>query len=565
MKSIARENQQKTNKSGINFTELARRKFMKQISTTLIGIILGLKIFGYNFKKTITTETNDTHEILYKPSEHDLTSLPSEKREAIEKRRVMYIVIVTTEEAQAEVESIGGDFKAGTEKIAQSTQAFFANAGADIEFSVQCDDVDIDVIVIPRSEYADEEGQTSETAEDYMNTNLTSGSYLDTKFQELASAKGIPRDKLCPFMYITNHSGGALTNYNKPGIVIDAESALHPTYYQTWQEEVGPHEFVKKLIREHPDTKPDSFRHAFRWEVPTDNEGNLLYDFREKSDDPLPVTAIHSAGFPSKGTERLIPNIPDKDMQISLYDRNSGEYITIDFGSETADPWHYGYWETLDNYTHEREADTTAPELLPEDGLFPVGTDLEDDTTFDLKMNFNEDVVAGAGKIRLYGTYIGEGDSWGNQEYLEFDASDLIISGSSVSLPVSLNKFTEYYVNVDEGVILDTSGNSFAGINDNSTWVFETKNFATDAEDIKQVEFKVYPNNFPGTVNISNAEKLSKIELTTLHGQLLETFPNPSFQIYLNGNGIANEWYLLKLYDKNGKFIYSATKIVKLH
>ncbi len=510
-----------------------------------------------------TVETNGAKEIIYNPTEHDKSSLTPEKREAIEKKRVMHIVIVTTEEAKAEVEGLEGDFKAGTQKIAQATQDFFANAGADIQFDVQCDDITVDVIVVPRSEYADEEGQTSKTAETYMNTNLNTGSYLDNEFTALANRKGIPRDKLAPFMYIKNATAGALTNYGSPGIVLSANSNLNPkASYDKFQQEVGPHEFVKKLIGEHPNEDPGSLNHSVRWEIPTDNDGKLLYDFRENTSDPLPVNAIHSAGFPHKGGERLIPNIPDKDMKISLYDHKSGEYITLDFGSETADPWHHGYWENLDDYTHERVADTQAPELLTENGLWPQGKLEENDTRFDLKMNFNEDVVAGEGWIYLYGTYKGpDGTENGVRNY-EFPASDLVIDGSKVSLPVDIDKFTEYYVNVDEGALKDASGNNFAGINDNSTWVFETKDFATGIDDVENQKFeiKVYPNPFTDYINIDQIENFDQVRVSTISGQEIKIVEN-SYDQRIDLPGLTAGFYLVTGI-KDGKPVVTK-KIIK--
>ena len=94
----------------------------------------------------------------------------------------------------------------------------------------------------------------------------------------------------------------------------------------------------------------------------------------------------------------------------------------------------------------------------------------------DLQMNFSEPVALGtAGYVSLYragsdllverfNVATGQGNLGGR----------LWTSGSSVVFnPVNpLSAGTDYYVKVDDGAVVDLSGNAFAGINDTTTWNF---------------------------------------------------------------------------------------------
>ncbi len=539
----------------------SRRNFLKKAAAIVGGIAVGgptALAKASEEENTLpvdpnnsTVETNGTHEISFTPPEFDYDSLTPEKKEAILKKRKMHIVVVTTEEAKAEVESIGGDFKAGSEKIAQYSQEFFTNSGADIQFDVQCDDVEVDVIVIPKSEYADESGQTSETAAEYLNTNLNAGSYLNDQFSTLAAAKGIPRDKLCPFMYVKNNSAAGFANPAGPGIVLDAESMLHPTKNDQQQREIGPHEFAQKFLDEHSGVDNGSLRHGFKYEVPMEN-GKLKYDFRESTSDGLAITEITTPSFSVKAGRRRIPHTSYNGKFVKLFDHNSQTYIEVPLGDATSDAWHHGTWEELDKYTHERVEDTQAPELLAEGGMSPTGVLPENDTTFDLKMNFNEDVQKGEGKIRLYGTYTGEGVDWGTQDYYEFDANDLVIEGSNVAIPVSVNKFTEYYVNVDEGAIKDAAGNNFAGISDNSTWTFETKDFATGVNDIENGKlFNIRVNHSSQKIEMDNIDQVKVARIYNMNGQLVKMENDPRGPIDIND--LKTGIYIVQVFDRQGR------------
>ncbi|VAW16469.1 hypothetical protein MNBD_BACTEROID01-1105 [hydrothermal vent metagenome] len=107
-----------------------------------------------------------------------------------------------------------------------------------------------------------------------------------------------------------------------------------------------------------------------------------------------------------------------------------------------------------------------------------------------------------------------------------------------------------------------TSGNNFAGINDNFTGMFETKDFATGIDDLEKPEFIVYPKVFTGHINISNAYELEKIKITTLHGQTLEIIKNPPGYISLGHLNLAPGIYLVQLFGRDGERV-GKVEIVK--
>jgi hypothetical protein len=132
--------------------------------------------------------------------------------------------------------------------------------------------------------------------------------------------------------------------------------------------------------------------------------------------------------------------------------------------------------------------DFTAPVLVAEDPLSPVGAAVEAtilDNQFDLTLVFNEDVLVGEGTIAIYQE---------NGTVVELiDVANLVptqnisILGGEVTVTVDdearFKAETMYYVKVDAGAFTDNvsdygpdaEANDFAGITDNTTWTFTTR------------------------------------------------------------------------------------------
>lgn len=121
----------------------------------------------------------------------------------------------------------------------------------------------------------------------------------------------------------------------------------------------------------------------------------------------------------------------------------------------------------LDDTTWNFATDGTAP---MDTGLGPMNGAGMVSTTSDLSLLFDEDVQAGAGNITLHlasdGTVV---------ETVEVTSGSVTINGAEVTVDIgNLLPGTTYYVKIDAGGFVDSSGNPYAGIGDATGWVFTT-------------------------------------------------------------------------------------------
>jgi len=123
-----------------------------------------------------------------------------------------------------------------------------------------------------------------------------------------------------------------------------------------------------------------------------------------------------------------------------------------------------------------------------------------------------------------------------------------------------LDKFTDYYVLVDAGVVKDMAGNAAAAITDPTAWTFKTGDFKTAVDPNVSLEFKVYPNPFVDYVNVANADLLSKIVVTNIAGQTVKQVVNPTERIQLNE--LRSGVYFMSMYDMDN-VVKGTAKIVK--
>ena len=192
--------------------------------------------------------------------------------------------------------------------------------------------------------------------------------------------------------------------------------------------------------------------------------------------------------------------------------------------------------------------DTTAPTAVT---MTPQGELDEDDTTFDLVLTLSENVVAGAGNFTVYGA---------DSAFVIFDVSEVTISGDSIYVPVSVDKYSTYYVFIDEGFVTDVEGNPFAGISVSTDWTFTTKNFATGIDpDFDVTEFKVYPNPFNNMLNIVNHDKLTRVVISNIAGQRVIDIAYPNSEI--RTDNLVSGIYVISLITESG--IAKTEKIIK--
>ncbi|WP_321468191.1 Ig-like domain-containing protein [Halarcobacter sp.] len=117
--------------------------------------------------------------------------------------------------------------------------------------------------------------------------------------------------------------------------------------------------------------------------------------------------------------------------------------------------------------------DTTAPtisSLNPNDGATDIGT------TANLVATFNENISKGTGNIVIKKTS-------DNTVFETIPVTDSKVTISSSTITINpagtFDLNTGYYVQIASGAIIDSSGNSFIGITNNSDWNFTTVNNLT--------------------------------------------------------------------------------------
>lgn len=121
--------------------------------------------------------------------------------------------------------------------------------------------------------------------------------------------------------------------------------------------------------------------------------------------------------------------------------------------------------DLVDPSSGEPKVDSSAPLLA---SVAPTDNSTGVSITSDIVLTFNEAVQIGEGLIELYksdGVLIEQ-----------FDGNQMVISGDTVSINPALNwaHNTSYYILVEEGAILDSAENAFAGISDSGTLNFTT-------------------------------------------------------------------------------------------
>ncbi|MBU1151777.1 Ig-like domain-containing protein, partial [Patescibacteria group bacterium] len=123
--------------------------------------------------------------------------------------------------------------------------------------------------------------------------------------------------------------------------------------------------------------------------------------------------------------------------------------------------------------TNDLTPDVTDPELGDSSPLSPADNSTDVSVSGNLVITFNENMAKGTGNI-----LIKSGES--TVETIDVTSDQVTVSGATVTINPSSNLSyeTSYYVQVASTALDDTSGNSYAGISDSTTW-----NFTTEAQD----------------------------------------------------------------------------------
>ena len=204
---------------------------------------------------------------------------------------------------------------------------------------------------------------------------------------------------------------------------------------------------------------------------------------------------------------------------------------------------------TLDN-TGDVSPPTPISPFVPADDQSNVSIN----TPFSI--TFNEDVQAGAGAIELYlmstGTLV---------ESFNITGTSVSINGSTVDITPSnsLNFFTDYYVTISGGAIVDLASNPFAGFNDDTSWNFTT---IDDNNGIGEITSNfVISLDSESNVSIQNMTGVKyAIEVVSLVGQSFYTKESNNPLTILNLEKYSGHTVLVKLTFENDVL----TKMIKL-
>ncbi len=177
-------------------------------------------------------------------------------------------------------------------------------------------------------------------------------------------------------------------------------------------------------------------------------------------------------------------------------------------------------------------SDATRPSItsfVPIDDVDdPANDPIDIESTTTLTINFDEDIVAGFGNIKLFANLDPD------VQVLDIPATSSLVDivGDQVTIDISgitLSGNVEYYINIDKGAFTDVPGNTFAGFSDETTW-----NFLTETE-----------TNAPVVSSLSPADNATGVDVDS---DLTITFNEPvkqgvggNLNIRLSSNGYIVE------------------------
>ncbi|TKG96054.1 T9SS type A sorting domain-containing protein [Puteibacter caeruleilacunae] len=171
---------------------------------------------------------------------------------------------------------------------------------------------------------------------------------------------------------------------------------------------------------------------------------------------------------------------------------------------------------------------------------------------------FNEPIMVGSGTIKIIP--VGSTDPAVTVTITADMIDGHVVTPDWDTSTQWLDKFTEYYVLVDAGAITDANGNPFPGIDDPDAWKFTTGDVVTDVDQLDALEYTIYPNPFDNEINLSSNEKISRVVISNIAGQVVKQVVNPSMTIQTGelGTGV----YFITLFNDANKVV-KTERVVK--
>ena len=168
------------------------------------------------------------------------------------------------------------------------------------------------------------------------------------------------------------------------------------------------------------------------------------------------------------------PNVTVNGSQVTInpiadFTSNTGYYVEITNGAIRDMARNSFAGMTGSSLWNFQTVDNISPTLV---SLNPIDNATTVTTSQNLVVNFSETIKKGIGNIRIKKLVDNA-----LVENIDVAASNITVSGSQLTInpTADLIANTAYYVEITNGAISDTVGNNFAGILDNSTWNFQTK------------------------------------------------------------------------------------------
>ena len=230
------------------------------------------------------------------------------------------------------------------------------------------------------------------------------------------------------------------------------------------------------------------------WNAATDTktaQNGLSYNIyigTTSGDDNVAPAMADLSGGSSDGLRRIATIGPNQGTSWTITSLADGTYYWSVQAVDTALAG--SAWATEGTFTVDSAAPTISS-TTPADNATGV------DPTANLSITFDENVAKGTGNISIY-------DSGDNLvEAIDVTSGQVTVSDATVTInPTnSLADLTSYYVQIDATAIDDTSGNSFAGISDKTTWSFTTAD--TTAPTISSTTPADNANGVDPTANLS--------------------------------------------------------------
>ncbi|MEK3714058.1 Ig-like domain-containing protein [Paenibacillus sp. FSL R7-0333] len=204
---------------------------------------------------------------------------------------------------------------------------------------------------------------------------------------------------------------------------------------------------------------------TFSEDVTTDSGNIVIYDSMDEGN--LMVIPVNSADVTVK--DNVVTIVPYDDFKYS-----TTYFVNIDEGAfkdlaENANSYAGISDKETWQFTTEEAPDTTPPVVS---GFSPKDGATNEEIGTNLTLAFNEDVQKGEGQIKI----INSTNSEVPPVTLPVDSDEVIIDGKVVTInpEADLDYSTTYYVQIENNAFADMSGNSYAGITNDTTWRFTT-------------------------------------------------------------------------------------------